>query len=684
MRPRTWIRLLAGVAAALAAAAHAELQSTPEGIRFTYTNPNAQTVALAGDFNGWNSSATPMTRQGDAWSAVVRLAPGEHEYKFVVDGQWFADPENPTTGGSYGNSILRVGAQGELLEMQATSNTPLSPKILLHGRTIGLFVGREDETNQDRFSVRRPDFNIDLDFNVRISEALDARALTKIRNAAEGTPLWETNLRFDRGHLDLHRPHFALRLFDNDGVGTWSDPLHLVGDVGQYRRAYGYEQQGLRATAAWHGVAGTLLYADNFESGDPLPPQLDTLAVSTLGQRYDWNLNDANKNVLALRLEHEMRPGLDLGASLRHDRGYNPGSLSLVQATDDSTRARRSFARTNERWLGGGFDVRWRDGDRASAFAEVLYGEASIRSGVGIRQVFRDRAGGFRFVDDEPLQGESFTLDTSQRWTAGGSLRVLPDVVLRAALERERHGLAPLATDSLRAFRNAALTYRAGVDLDLSPRWRAPVRLGLDLEVVDFDYTPGAPWRTQLWFADRNFWMEHFEHRLPVNRYVQLGGDDATTWSPWLEWTAWRDIVLRYSGNFFGTEIDRDVELFESLFQVTYPVTPRLRLYWDTRWARYDDSVLALHGGFVSSFAEAAYSFSRDIAVALSWGVDPFVLDVVTNEYDAIGRNEFLLQRGATATVARDRYLNLGSVLSRAEQALEDERRVQIEAIVRF
>lgn len=685
MQTRTWTaRLALLVAIFTVEPADAKIESTSEGIRFTYTNPNAQTVALAGDFNSWNPSAHPMVRQGDGWVTVVKLAPGEHEYKFVVDGQYFADPENPTTGGSFGNSILRVGAQGEILEMLATSNTPLSPKILLHGRTIGLFIGRKFETNQGRFFVGRPDFNIDLDFNVRISEVLDARVLTKIRNLTEGTQLWETSLRFDRGHLDLHRPSFALRLFDNDGVGTWSDPLHLVGDTGMYRRDYGFEQQGLRATGTWRDIVGTLLYADNFEIGDPLPPPLDTLAVTLLGYQYGAYLNDANKNVLALRLEREARPGLRLGASMRLDRGYNPGALSLVFTTDDSTRARDNFGRTNERWLGGGVDIVWRDGERASAFAEYLYGEASLRSGVGVRQFFRSRAGGFRFAGDEPMQGTRFVLDASQRWTVGGAWQPLLDVRLRAAIERERHGLAPLATDGLIASRNVALTYRAGGEFDLKPRWRVPVRLGLDLEVIDFDYTPGAPWRTQLWFADRNFWMEHFEHRLPVNRYLQLGGDDATTWSPWLEWTTWHDLVFRYDGHFFGTEIDREVKLFESLFQVTFPLTPRLRLHSNTRWVRYDDPVLAIHGGFVSTFAEVAYSFTRDISVALSVGVDPDVLDVVTNEYDTIGRNEFLIQRGATQTVARDRYLNLGSVLPRAEQALEDERRVQLEAIVRF
>jgi hypothetical protein len=55
----------------------------------------AKSVTLAGDFNGWSTSATPLERRGGAWVATVKLAPGRHVYKFVVDGRWLNDPGNP-------------------------------------------------------------------------------------------------------------------------------------------------------------------------------------------------------------------------------------------------------------------------------------------------------------------------------------------------------------------------------------------------------------------------------------------------------------------------------------------------------------------------------------------------------------------------------------------------------------
>ena len=50
-------------------------------------------VCVAGTFNDWNPTATPLTRQADGtWAATLALPRGRHEYKFVVDGEWCCEP----------------------------------------------------------------------------------------------------------------------------------------------------------------------------------------------------------------------------------------------------------------------------------------------------------------------------------------------------------------------------------------------------------------------------------------------------------------------------------------------------------------------------------------------------------------------------------------------------------------
>ncbi len=78
----------------------------------TYINPSANSVHIAGSFNDWNSSATPMKKVGEKWQANLDLEPGEYMYKFVINGaDWIADPKNDNTADDgYGgvNSVLTV------------------------------------------------------------------------------------------------------------------------------------------------------------------------------------------------------------------------------------------------------------------------------------------------------------------------------------------------------------------------------------------------------------------------------------------------------------------------------------------------------------------------------------------------------------------------------------------------
>lgn len=69
--------------------------TTHEVVRFVIAAPSAHDVALVGDFNGWNPTATPLSRDsaGSVWVVTMPLAAGTYQYAFVVDGQaWVADP----------------------------------------------------------------------------------------------------------------------------------------------------------------------------------------------------------------------------------------------------------------------------------------------------------------------------------------------------------------------------------------------------------------------------------------------------------------------------------------------------------------------------------------------------------------------------------------------------------------
>jgi 1,4-alpha-glucan branching enzyme len=84
----------------------------PVEVSFALVRPGASRVSVCGDFNGWATSATPLKRHEDGhWETTVALAPGQYQYKFMVDGEWVPDPAaQKSVANQYGsfNSVVEV------------------------------------------------------------------------------------------------------------------------------------------------------------------------------------------------------------------------------------------------------------------------------------------------------------------------------------------------------------------------------------------------------------------------------------------------------------------------------------------------------------------------------------------------------------------------------------------------
>ena len=100
--------LLARLTAGPAPAAQAR------SFRIVYYAPQARSVSLLGDFNGWTSEI-PLMPKGEAgyWLAEVTVEPGEYRYVLIVDGQErTGDPlADYVVDDDFGakNSVVRIG-----------------------------------------------------------------------------------------------------------------------------------------------------------------------------------------------------------------------------------------------------------------------------------------------------------------------------------------------------------------------------------------------------------------------------------------------------------------------------------------------------------------------------------------------------------------------------------------------
>jgi 1,4-alpha-glucan branching enzyme len=65
---------------------------SPALTNFEFSAPEAQKVSLGGDFNNWDTQATPMKKNKNGiWKVTVNMKPGRYEYRFFVDGKWEND-----------------------------------------------------------------------------------------------------------------------------------------------------------------------------------------------------------------------------------------------------------------------------------------------------------------------------------------------------------------------------------------------------------------------------------------------------------------------------------------------------------------------------------------------------------------------------------------------------------------
>ncbi len=117
--PRRFLRLagvclvvVVGTASAWAQNAAEQSARAPDALvqhEFVYESATRlNSVTVAGSFNNWDKNASPLVPDADGktWRTTLKLPPGKHLYKFVVNGQtWVADPKAGKEGAE-GNSVL--------------------------------------------------------------------------------------------------------------------------------------------------------------------------------------------------------------------------------------------------------------------------------------------------------------------------------------------------------------------------------------------------------------------------------------------------------------------------------------------------------------------------------------------------------------------------------------------------
>jgi 1,4-alpha-glucan branching enzyme len=111
------------------------------GVSFRVWAPFVDSVAVAGEFNGWFVLANPLTHEGNGyWSADVSAAKVDQQYKYVIsDGSsilWKNDPYARDVINSAGNSVI-VDSSFEW--KQTSFSMPAWNELVIYEMHVGTF-----------------------------------------------------------------------------------------------------------------------------------------------------------------------------------------------------------------------------------------------------------------------------------------------------------------------------------------------------------------------------------------------------------------------------------------------------------------------------------------------------------------------------------------------------------------
>jgi 1,4-alpha-glucan branching enzyme len=140
-----WAGLVSALPAAAAPSTRPGMGAIPYkgGTTFRVWAPNASAVYVTGNFNGWSTTANPLSPEGNGlWSADVSGASVNQQYKYVINNNgvyWRTDPRARDVVDSRGNGII------------VSSDYPWTPftppswnDMVIYEMHIGTFTGGDD------------------------------------------------------------------------------------------------------------------------------------------------------------------------------------------------------------------------------------------------------------------------------------------------------------------------------------------------------------------------------------------------------------------------------------------------------------------------------------------------------------------------------------------------------------
>lgn len=654
---------------AAAVPVRAEIEVIDEEVIFTLLAPQAKEVFLVGDFNNWNATLEKMDKIGDTFEVRLFLVTGTYRYKFVVDGTSINDPDN--TGGPNGSVIKLVIRGGELAiggEEPVAVGGALGVQPSL--RYAGAFNYDDNKTE--------PRQDVDLYFTYD-TERLRSRINLKSTDDTWRTSPPTTDVRLNDAYVEAHFENAMIGAFENQDTWTSSDPFSLVGNVGIYDYNAGLGRKGGAIVLGKSTpVKLRVLYTDRTEAGPvaavTIPAgDLAGFAASSSPDTtvYRYNPVFEDEDAWAFDLSGDFA-GLDIGFGSRRNRGYHPGVLATIaRGTGDFD---YDLYTVRNYWVAGVTWVSWQVADALTLDAAYGYSDTKMRKIMGMKRSVSAIEDVVVNQGATPADGH-VAIQNNHRVRAGVTF-AFGDWTAGFGGER-------LDFDFEMPGRSTADIWRGGVNASYAgDRWQAAASM------TYFDQRYGSsPDDFHLFTSYQNQWLDYADD-LTLAHIAMFDRARASDVGIDFQWdgvdstAVWGGFVVHSTLDLTMKEVVASLEYTAFRLAAEYRLPRRFYIQGDGRIAHYDKPAWNVRDTYSSAYVEFGFR-NPFVEISLGAGIDPVVLNRVTNRYENIGREEFI-REAIPALLGRSDAAAFGAAVAQQERKLQDLFPIKLEAIVRF
>ncbi len=615
------------------------IQIIDDGIVFEYDNQNAQSVFLVGSMNDWNTTSTPMKKNKDGvWSVFLKLDYGEYEYKFMVDGEWQVDQKNPNFqddgyGGS--NSVIQYGSNFNPNSLSGIKSS-LNPKIYFKGRYFSNNIFFKNETA--RFMLDKPEHDFNFGIQIKFNSDFEGYTVLNVNNNKEGSEMWKTHFNYKRSYLNLKADYFNITAFDNFGLFLFDNPFNTLGDIGYNRYNFGYNFKGVY-------LETSKFLSDQIFSDIPLSVNAQILFSDRIG----YNEDDVSASRLKFSFPAFFTSIVSLGTS-----NYE----YITKPSDELIQSHKTVGFDFE-YIKNLLKKNWTNSMEIKVLGEFL--EYQNLNDNGVESIW--------------MEGENLYLGTSIKF--------------------------PKALELYANYINSS--FDLGSDFS-----RDKFSIGFKYNLENFKWDINAQfwennnldnltWEDYYKYVEKSDgngrWFEEYSE-VPFEKYTVLGYQTGFLWSSNIKYVFKvnnHKIETTLKNKFAHYGLLNEPKFIESIFVLDYYLSKNWKLKIDTRVPYYNDSFLGLSTDFsddqdvfISTFSEISYHLSDDIWISFGYGVNPIVINSVTDNFYDRGREEYLESIGGFEDHLDSYYGALGDKIRIAEKSLMDEKRISVRAILEF